>query len=66
MEAVSTTAQIVENSNLLLAVLIPLFGSLVVMTLKNNPNLREVVSSCCSILLLLIVLSFIPALPSPG
>ncbi len=62
MEAVSTTAQIVENSNLLLAVLIPLFGSLVVMTLKNNPNLREVVSSCCSILLLIIVLSFIPAL----
>ena len=57
MEAVSTTAHIVENSNLLLAVLIPLFGSLVVMTLKNHPNLREFASSCSSILLFLIVLS---------
>ena len=62
MEAVATTAHIVENSNLLLAVIIPLFGSLVVMTLKNHPNLREMVSSCSSILLFLIVLSFIPAL----
>lgn len=62
MEAVTTTAHIVENSNLLLAVIIPLFGSLVVMTLKNHPNLREMVSSCSSILLFLIVLSFIPAL----
>ncbi len=62
MEAVSTTAHIVENSNLLLAVIIPLFGSLVVMTLKNHPNLREFASSCSSILLFIIVLSFIPAL----
>ena len=62
MDAVSTTTPIVENANLLLAVLIPLFGSLVVMTLKNKPNLREFVSSCSSILLLLLVLSFIPAL----
>ncbi|WP_028585615.1 monovalent cation/H+ antiporter subunit D family protein [Desulfogranum mediterraneum] len=61
MDAVSTT-NIVENSNLLLAVIIPLFGSLVVMTLKKNPNLREAVSSCASVLLFLIVLSFIPAL----
>ena len=42
--------------------LIPLFGSLVVMTLKNNPNLREFVSSSSSILLFLLVLSFIPSL----
>jgi len=62
MEAVATATHIVENSNLLLAVIIPLFGSLVVMTLKNHPNLREMVSSCASILLFLIVLSFIPAL----
>jgi multicomponent Na+:H+ antiporter subunit D len=61
MEA-AATAHIVENSNLLLAVIIPLFGSLVVMTLKNHPNLREMVSSCASILLFLLVLSFIPAL----
>ena len=62
MEAVSTTANIVENSNLLLAVLIPLFGSLVVMTLKNNPNIREFVSSATSVLLFCIVVSFIPAI----
>lgn len=62
MEAVTATAQIVENSNLLLAVIIPLFGSLVVMTLKNHPNLRELVSSASSVLLFLMVLSFIPAL----
>jgi len=61
MEAVSTT-HIVKSFNLLLAVLIPLVGSLVVMTLKNRPNLRELVSSCSSVLLFLIVLSFIPAL----
>jgi len=61
MDAVSTTANIVENSNLLLAVLIPLFGSLVVMTLKKNPNIREFVSSASSVLLFCIVLSFIPA-----
>ncbi len=61
MDAVAAT-HIVKNADLLLAVLIPLFGSLVVMTLKNSPNLREFVSSCASVLLLLIVLSFIPAL----
>ena len=62
MDAVASTTPIVENANLLLAVLIPLFGSLVVMTLKNNPNLREFVSSSSSILLFLLVLSFIPSL----
>ncbi len=62
MEAAAATVHIVENSNLLLAVIIPLFASLVVMTLKNHPNLREMVSSSASILLFLLVLSFIPAL----
>jgi len=42
--------------------MIPLFGSLVVMTMKNHPNLREFISSCSSVLLFVIVLSFIPAL----
>ncbi len=63
MHAVTpAVANLVENSNLLLAVLIPLFGSLVVMTLKHHPNLREFVSSCSSVLLLLVVLSLIPSL----
>ncbi len=42
--------------------MIPLFGALVVMTMKNHPNLREFISSCSSVLLFAIVLSFIPAL----
>lgn len=62
MDAVSTSANIVENSFLLVAVMIPLIGSLVVMTQKNSPNMREAVSSCCSVLLFIVVLSFIPAL----
>jgi len=62
MDAASTTAHIVENSNLLLAVIIPLFGSLVVMTLKNHPNLREMVSFSSAALLVSIVVSFAPAL----
>ena len=62
MQAASVTAPVVESATLLLAVIIPLIGSLVVMTLKNNPNLREFVSSCASVLLFLVVLSFIPAL----
>ena len=62
MDAVSTTTHIVENANLGLAVMIPLFGSLVVMTMKNHPNIREFISSSASILLFAIVLSFIPAL----
>lgn len=62
MDPVSTTANIVENSTLGLAVMIPLFGALVVMTLKNNVNLRETVSFCASVLLFCVVLSFIPAI----
>jgi len=62
MDPVATTTLIVENSNLLLAVIIPLFGSLVVMTLKNHPNLREFVSFSSAILLFCIILSFIPTI----
>ena len=40
MDPVSTMTPITEP-NLLLAVMIPLFGSLVVMTMKNNPNLSD-------------------------
>ncbi len=54
-------APFVENKYLLTAVLIPLIGSLVVMTLKKNPNIREFVSFCSAVLLFIIVLSFIPA-----
>jgi multicomponent Na+:H+ antiporter subunit D len=61
MDAVAPS-NIVENSNLLLAVLIPLVGSVVVMLLKDRPNLREFVSFSAAMLLLSIVLSFIPAL----
>ena len=61
MEPVSATAPFIENSDLLLAVVIPLFGSLMVMLLKKNPNLREFVSFSSAILLFSIVLSFIPA-----
>jgi multicomponent Na+:H+ antiporter subunit D len=62
MDPVSTTANIVENANLGLAVMIPLFGALVVMTLKKHPNLREFTSFCSAVLLFSIVLSFIPAI----
>ncbi len=62
MEVVSTTTNIIENSFLLVSVMIPLVGSLVVMTMKNSPNLREAVSCCASVLLFIVVLSFIPAL----
>jgi multicomponent Na+:H+ antiporter subunit D len=64
MDPVSAASNIVNNSNLLLAVIIPLFGSVVVMTLKNHPNLREFVSFSSSVLLFSVVLSFIPAITS--
>lgn len=62
MDPVSIANNIITEPNLLLAVMIPLFGSLIVMTMKNNPNLREFVSFCSAILLFCIVLSFIPAI----
>ena len=58
MDPVSAASNIIPESNLLLAVMIPLVGSLIVMTLKNNPNLREFVSFCSAVLLFIIVLSF--------
>ncbi len=61
MDPVSTTANIIENSSHLgIAVIIPLIGALTVMTMKNNPNLREFISSASSVLLFCVVLSFIP------
>ncbi|PIE68688.1 MAG: cation:proton antiporter [Deltaproteobacteria bacterium] len=57
-----TAVNVVDNNFLLVAVMIPLVGSLVVMTMKKNPNLREFISSSASFLLLAVVLSFIPAL----
>ncbi|MDW7774264.1 MAG: monovalent cation/H+ antiporter subunit D family protein [Desulfobulbaceae bacterium] len=61
MDPVAAATPIV-NSNLLLAVMIPLFGSLIVMTMKKNPNLREFISFASSVLLFSIILSFIPAI----
>ena len=46
---------------LLLALLIPLIGTLGVMFKGNNANIREGISSLSSILLLLVVGSMIPA-----
>ncbi len=62
MDPVSTATSVVESSSLLLAVIIPLFGSLLVMTLKNNPNIREFVSFCSAVLLFCVVLTFIPTI----
>ncbi len=62
MNQLQVATTITENAFLLIAVLIPLAGSLVVMTLKNNPNLREFTSFAASVLLFSVVCSFIPAL----
>lgn len=62
MDPVSTAANIVEQSFLGVAVMIPLFGALLVMTLSKSPNLREFVSFCSAVLLFCVVLSFIPAI----
>ena len=62
MDAVTTTTHIIHSSTLLYAVMIPLVGSLWVMMLKDNPNLREFTSSAASVLLFVVVLSFIPTL----
>ncbi|PIE59165.1 MAG: cation:proton antiporter [Desulfobulbus propionicus] len=61
MDAVASTNTI-HSFRLLLAVLLPLAGSLVVIKTGKEPNRREAVSSLCSILLLLVVLSLIPAI----
>ncbi len=62
MNELQASTTIMENVFLLIAVLIPLVGSLVVMSLKNNPNLREFTSFCAAVLLFAVVCSFIPAL----
>lgn len=62
MNPLHTTPTITENILLLVAVLIPLAGSLVVMTLKKRPNMREGVSFTAAVMLFAVVCSFIPAL----
>ncbi len=62
MNQLHAAPTITENVLLLIAVLIPLLGSLVVMCLKNRPNLREGVSFSAAVLLFAVVCSFIPAL----
>lgn len=51
---------IIVTSKLLLAVLIPLIGSIIVMLLGKDENLRETVSSVSSIALFAVVCSMIP------
>lgn len=53
--------QTVSSVKLLLALLVPLFGTLGVMFMGKNENVREGISSAASIILLLIVASMIPA-----
>ncbi|MGI9569710.1 MAG: monovalent cation/H+ antiporter subunit D family protein, partial [Desulfobulbia bacterium] len=53
---------IIITSKLLLAVLIPLVGSIFVMLLDKDENLRETVSSVSSIALFIVVCSMIPTI----
>ncbi len=53
---------IIVTSKLLLAVLIPLIGSVIVMLLNKDENLRETVSSVSSIALFVVVCSMVPAI----
>ena len=55
-------ASIIITSKLLLAVIIPLIGSLFVMLLNKDENLRETVSSAASIALFAVVCSMVPAI----
>lgn len=61
MDAVATNT-VVPCFRLLLAVLLPLIGSLIVMRSGDKPDKRETVSFCCSVLLFLVILTLIPAL----
>ncbi len=56
----AAAVKLVESSNLLIALMMPLLGSLVVMTLKKHVNLREFTSSAASLLLLAMVLLCAP------
>ena len=53
--------QTVSSVKLLLALLVPLIGTLGVMFMGKNENVREGISSVASIILLLLVASMIPA-----
>ena len=53
---------IIITSKLLLALLIPLIGSIFVMLLGKDENLRETISSVSSIALFVVVCSMIPTI----
>ncbi|MGB5289831.1 MAG: monovalent cation/H+ antiporter subunit D family protein [Lysobacterales bacterium] len=53
---------IITTSKLLLAVLIPLIGSILVMLFDKDENLRETISSVASIALFVAVCSMVPAI----
>ena len=53
---------IITTSKLLLALLIPLIGSILVMLLDKDENLRETISSVASIALFVVVCSMVPAI----
>ncbi len=55
-------ATVIVTSKLLLAVIIPLIGSLFVMLLSKDENLRETVSSVSSIALFVVVCSMVPTI----
>ena len=56
-----STPNIVESSKLLVAILVPLFGSLAVMlTGKKHPNLRESCSVTAAVLMFAIIASMVP------
>ncbi|MEK6201085.1 MAG: monovalent cation/H+ antiporter subunit D family protein, partial [Desulfobulbaceae bacterium] len=59
-----TTVSSVSSIKLLIALLVPLIGTLGVMFMGKNENIREGVSSVASIILFLIVASMIPAVLS--
>lgn len=52
--------QMVSSVKLLLALLVPLFGTLGVLFMGKNENVREGISSAASVILLLIVASMLP------
>ena len=56
----------VSSPQLLIALLIPLFGSFGVMLMGKRENLREGISSTASIILLLLVASLVPKVLSGG
>jgi multicomponent Na+:H+ antiporter subunit D len=59
-----TTVSSVSSIKLLIALLVPLIGTLGVMFMGKNENIREGVSSVASIILFLLVASMIPAVLS--